>query len=203
MRYSCSESRCCASVKGHDPVGVLPLCRLAKPAANTHAGEAGFHNVGVVGRAALPAGANGAGRTQRTGGADLAAGGHAAVVKGRTRHKTLAPGIGCSAQAAVHGQRCQSTGSAHSVDVFLYRPISGIRAVNAPPLFGACRQIKGHSTIAHAHLRRGRFCRRRCRGFRRRGRSRRGGSGRCCRRCRRGCGGRFRRSDGCRCRLGS
>ena len=128
---------------------ILSLCRLAEPAAHTHAGEAGFHNVGVVGRAALPAGANGTCRTQRTGGADLAAGSHTAVVKGTACHKTLAPGIGCGAQATVHGQRCQSTGSAHSVDVFLHRPISGIGAVDAPPLFGACRQIKGHSTIAH------------------------------------------------------
>ena len=105
MRYSCSESRCRASVKGHDPIGVLSLCRLAEPTAHTHTGEAGFHNVGVMGRAALPAGANGAGGTQRTGGADFAAGGHAAVVKGTSCHKTLASGIGCGAQAAVHGQR--------------------------------------------------------------------------------------------------
>ena len=79
------------------PIGVLSLCRLAEPTAHTHAGEAGFHNVDVVGRAALPAGANGACRAQRTGGADLAAGGHATVVKGTARHKTLAPGIGCGA----------------------------------------------------------------------------------------------------------
>ena len=86
----------------HSPIGIISFGSAAKPAADTHAGEAGFHNVGVVGRAALPAGANGAGRTQWTGGADLAAGGHAAVVKGRTRHKTLAPGIGCGAQTTVH-----------------------------------------------------------------------------------------------------
>ena len=97
-----SECHPRASVECHNPISVLPLCRLAEPTAHTHAGEAGFHNVGVVGRTALPAGANGAGRTQRTGGADLAAGGHAAVVKGRTRHKTLAPGIGCGAQTTVH-----------------------------------------------------------------------------------------------------
>ena len=81
----------------HDPIGVLSLCRLAEPTAHTHTGEAGFHNVGVMGRAALPAGANGAGGTQRTGGADFAAGGHAAVVKGTSCHKTLASGIGCGA----------------------------------------------------------------------------------------------------------
>lgn len=126
------ESKRIPSVKSHDPIGILSLCRLAEPTAHTHAGEAGFHNVGVVGRAALPAGANGTCRTQRTGGADLAAGGHAAVVKGRTCHKTLASGVRCGAQTVVHGQRCQSTGSAHSIDVFLHRPISGIGTVNAP-----------------------------------------------------------------------
>lgn len=88
----------------HSPIGIISFGSAAKPAADTHAGETRLHNVGIVGRAALPSGANSAGGTQRTGGADLTAGRHAAVVKGTARHKTLASGIGSSAS-----NRCPSS----------------------------------------------------------------------------------------------
>ena len=128
------------SLKGYSPVGVLALGGAAEPATHAHAGEAGLHNIGIVGRAALPVGANAAGRANRTCGADLTAGRHAAVVERPARHKALTACIGGSTQATVHRQRGQTSCCAHSIDVFLHSPVGTVRAVDAPPLLTARRR---------------------------------------------------------------
>ena len=166
MRYSCSESRCRASVKGHDPVGVLPLCRLAEPAAHTHAGEAGFHNVGVVGRAALPAvqtalaEPSGPARRSHCGwSCRLWSKGPPAT---KLSHRASAAAL--SPLSMVSGP---SPPAARRALMFPAPPNKRNRSCRYSTLFGACRQIKGHSTIAHADCAGAGSCRRRCCGFRR------------------------------------